>query len=363
MGLFDSSSPSISVAVDVLFPSNVLSGPGVAVDKTSAVWSVGLDYVDLIEAPRSRRRATTTSRCRTPALSRYEKVRLDNMNLPTLVDLRTPIGDANYSASLNDRYLGLTAQLTAIRTMTLPAATTVPPAGRSCSKTRRAASRPRSTTRSCRPAPTRSTAERPSCRRRSEAGSSCARTARTPGTCSPSRSERLSPTRPTSRLRRQHHRVHVLEHGAHRHAPCRHRLPVGKRLTIVDESGACSSSFTICIRRAGADTINGAANAALTLAFAYLALESDGASKWTIVDSSAVASSQIGDATASGRALLTAPSVAAQRVLMRVDQHTNVADANYATQTTDQLVAFTAITAARTVTLPAAASVNPGNPS
>ncbi|MBV9974380.1 MAG: hypothetical protein JO105_03200, partial [Hyphomicrobiales bacterium] len=127
MGLFDSSTPSITVAVDVLFPSNVVSGPGVAVNKTNSVWSVGLDYIDLTENTSIATPSGYYVAVWDVALARYEKVRLDNLNLPTLVDFRTPIGDANYAATVNDRYLGLTAQLTAIRTLTLPAASTVPP--------------------------------------------------------------------------------------------------------------------------------------------------------------------------------------------------------------------------------------------
>jgi hypothetical protein len=137
---------------------------------------------------------------------------------------------------------------------------------------------------------------------------------------------------------------------------------VGKRLTVVDESGNCSATATIGISAAGADMINGATSVSLATPFGYAAVESDGVSKWTILERGTVASSQISDSTASGRALLTAASVATQRQLLRIDQHTNVSDANYAALATDQLVAFTAITAARTVTLPAASAVNAGQP-
>ena len=60
--------------------------------------------------------------------------------------------------------------------------------------------------------------------------------------------------------------------------------PTGTRLTIVDESGACSATKTITLAIAGTDTIDGAASAALSSAYGYLALESDGVGKWTIVD-------------------------------------------------------------------------------
>ncbi|MGA2492052.1 MAG: hypothetical protein ABSF67_03775 [Roseiarcus sp.] len=60
--------------------------------------------------------------------------------------------------------------------------------------------------------------------------------------------------------------------------------PTGTRLTVVDESGACSAAKTITINRAGADTIGGATSAVLSSAYGYLALESDGVGKWTTVD-------------------------------------------------------------------------------
>ncbi len=363
MGLFDSSSPSITVAVDVLFPSNVLSGPGVAVDKTNAVWSVGLDYVDLVENTSIATPSGYYVAVWDTALSRYEKVRLDNLNLPTLVDFRTPIGDANYAASVNDRYLGLTAQLTAIRTITLPAAATVPP-GRQLVLQDEAGGVSPAFYHSIVPTGTDTINGGASWLQKTKRGGVVLRSngANAWNVLVIEERTAVADTSYVATFGDSLIAFTSLSTARTVTLPAAAAYPVGKRLTIVDESGACSSSFTISILRAGTDTINGGANAALTLAFAYLALESDGVSKWTIVDSSAVVSSQIGDATASGRALLTAPSVAAQRVLMRVDQHTNVADANYATQTTDQLVAFTAITAARTVTLPAAASVNPGQP-
>ncbi len=66
--------------------------------------------------------------------------------------------------------------------------------------------------------------------------------------------------------------------------PAASAYPTGTRLTIVDESGACSAANTITVQRAGSDTIGGAASAVLSSAYGYLALEADGVGKWTIVD-------------------------------------------------------------------------------
>jgi hypothetical protein len=70
--------------------------------------------------------------------------------------------------------------------------------------------------------------------------------------------------------------------------------PTGVQLTVVDESGACSSSKTITVARAGSDTINGATSYVLGAARAYLALESNGSSAWTLVDASIIDASNLG---------------------------------------------------------------------
>jgi hypothetical protein len=75
-------------------------------------------------------------------------------------------------------------------------------------------------------------------------------------------------------------------------------FPTGTRLTVVDESGACSAAKTIAIYRAGADTIGGATSAVLSSAYGYLALESDGVGKWTTVDQATSNLGPIGVGTA-----------------------------------------------------------------
>ena len=65
--------------------------------------------------------------------------------------------------------------------------------------------------------------------------------------------------------------------------PAAAAYPTGTQLMVVDEAGACSATNTITLARAGADTINGAASVALATAYGYVAVESNGAGKWTIV--------------------------------------------------------------------------------
>ena len=66
--------------------------------------------------------------------------------------------------------------------------------------------------------------------------------------------------------------------------PAASAFPTGTKLLVVDESGACSATNTITVARAGSDTINGAASAVIAMAYGYVALESNGSSKWTVVE-------------------------------------------------------------------------------
>ena len=66
--------------------------------------------------------------------------------------------------------------------------------------------------------------------------------------------------------------------------PAASTYPTGTRLTIVDESGAVSATDTITVAANGTDTINGGASALLSAAYGYVAIESNGVNKWTIID-------------------------------------------------------------------------------
>lgn len=75
---------------------------------------------------------------------------------------------------------------------------------------------------------------------------------------------------------------------------------------------------------------------------------------------STISSSNITDATAVGRALLTAASVAAQRIALLVDEITTVNDADKVITASMRTVAWTALSTSRVATLPAASAMNPG---
>ncbi len=208
--------------------------------------------------------------------------------------------------------------------------------------------------------------------------------------------------------------------------PAASAYPTGTSLRIVDESGACSSSKTITVGRAGSDTIDGAASFVIDAAYAGLEIESNGSNAWTILSPEPnVIASLIGVGTApdpsnplsvygasalfngtnfnvtlnkaastdtaslifqdgfSGRAqmglagsdnfsFMVSPNGSAWTTAIGLDaatgaatfanQRTGVADAAYSALVTDRLVAYTALTAPRAVTLPSAASFPPGHP-
>ena len=201
--------------------------------------------------------------------------------------------------------------------------------------------------------------------------------------------------------------------------------PVGTRLLVVDETGLCSSSRTLTINRAASDLIDGATSFVINAAYASLEIESNGVNAWTIISpSSNVIASLVGVATApdpnnalsvygasalfnganfnltvnksaaantasilfqdgfSGRAQMglngsdnysfkvsangsswtTAIALdASTGAPTFANQRTAISDTNYAALATDRLVAYTAITASRTVTLPASSAFPTGH--
>lgn len=73
--------------------------------------------------------------------------------------------------------------------------------------------------------------------------------------------------------------------------PAASAYPTGTQLLVVDEAGACSTTNTITLARAGTDTINGAASFGLATAYGYVAVESNGTGRWTVVDQTVAATS------------------------------------------------------------------------
>jgi hypothetical protein len=194
--------------------------------------------------------------------------------------------------------------------------------------------------------------------------------------------------------------------------------PVGTLLIVADETGNCSSSKTITLSANGMDVIDGSSGFVLEAAYAAVAIESNGSGAWTVVwplqnlgvalvgvgtapdpsntlsvygasalfngtnfsftinkSASANTASIIFEDGFSGRAQLglngsdnfsfkVSPNGSSWTTAIALDattgtptfanQRTAVSDVNYSALATDRTIAFTSITAARTVTLPAA---------
>ena len=73
-----------------------------------------------------------------------------------------------------------------------------------------------------------------------------------------------------------------------------------------------------------------------------------------------LAAADITDASTAGKALLIAATLALQRAALKIDARTAVADASYSLGAADINVQMSTMTAARTLTLPSAASLNAG---
>jgi hypothetical protein len=206
--------------------------------------------------------------------------------------------------------------------------------------------------------------------------------------------------------------------------PAAASFPIGTCLMVVDESGSCSAIDKITLRCAGSDVLCGAATVAIASAYGYLAIESNGSNKWTILDQAASNLSAVGIGTAadpanplsvyatsallnsgsdirvkinkaaasntasflfqdgfSGRAEIgltgddnfhfkVSANGSAWTTGIVIDATTGsvtlgnaftaVADANYSALATDRLIACTSLSAARVITLPAASSFPAG---
>ena len=69
--------------------------------------------------------------------------------------------------------------------------------------------------------------------------------------------------------------------------PAASAYPTGTRLTVIDESGACSATLTLTANRAGSDTIDGATSCVVNTPYGHVSFEGNGSNAWTIVDRTA----------------------------------------------------------------------------
>lgn len=128
MALFPTSRPAIQARVLPRFPARVTSTGGFSAVVDAGTLTLGLDYPSLADSLGIADASRFTVAAYNLDTEAYEEVRLDQFP-PNTAEFRTAHGDSNYAILNTDRYVGLTATLTAGRTWSLPAANTVP-AGR-----------------------------------------------------------------------------------------------------------------------------------------------------------------------------------------------------------------------------------------
>jgi hypothetical protein len=320
--VFDLGATNVALALDVDFPSNVNAGPGIAIDKSAATWTVSLGYPPLSENTHVVPSNNFYLAVYDVAGVMYEKVRLDTLiSSATGLDTRTPMGDASYIATVNDRYIGIATAFTLNRTLSLPPAAGVP-GGREIAVQDEIGTLTAqhylvvvttgSDTIDGKAQRILSTAYG-GIKLRSNganawnvvAGSAITPVSDSGYTCNPD--------------------DHVIAFTALTAArtvtlPLAANYPPGQRLIIMDQAGLATATHTITVIPQGADTINGLTSAPpINTASGFLGFVCDGISKWTIVDTAiggagtSITSSQITDASPLGRLLLTQTTAALDR--------------------------------------------------
>lgn len=107
-------------------------------------------------------------------------------------------------------------------------------------------------------------------------------------------------------------------------------MPAGQQICVTDTAAGITGVNTLTVARASSDTINGSTSLVFSIARDGACLISDGVSTWT------------------------------STTYRPGSQRTPVGDANYTVVSTDTVIAYTSISAARTVNLPAASSFAAG---
>ena len=125
MTLFTTSRPNLIVKTLLRFPALVLASAGLKVTKTNGTYTFSFDFPSLTDNAGISDPSNYTLPIYNTTTGEYEEARLDNIPTTTTGDVRRPIGDADAVIVNTDRFLALTASLTAPRTWTLPEASTV----------------------------------------------------------------------------------------------------------------------------------------------------------------------------------------------------------------------------------------------
>lgn len=120
------SGPRMKLRANVRIPARVVNGPVIEQTIEGGVLTTGLSLADLETAVSIPDPSLYSLPIYVEATDTWEKTTLDNLPTTTTGDAYTGRGDAAYVILATDRYIGLTATLTAPRAWTLPAASAVP---------------------------------------------------------------------------------------------------------------------------------------------------------------------------------------------------------------------------------------------
>lgn len=120
------SGPRMKLRANVRIPARVVSGPGISQEIADGTLTTGLDLTDLADAGSISDPSQFRLFIYNDATDEWEYTTLDNVPTTTTGDARTGVGDAAYVILNTDRYIALTATLTAPRIWSLPAASAVP---------------------------------------------------------------------------------------------------------------------------------------------------------------------------------------------------------------------------------------------
>lgn len=116
------SRPALKLKTVTKIPARVVSGPGISQSLAGGLLTTSLDFATLVDNAGVVDPADYTTVILNTTTGEYEEAPLSQLNIPTVAAVRTARGDANYVILSTDRYIGLTASLTAPRTWTLPTA-------------------------------------------------------------------------------------------------------------------------------------------------------------------------------------------------------------------------------------------------
>lgn len=125
MTVFPSSTSGIKLKTLLRFPYRVTAGSGVQAPISGGTITFGLNYAPLTSAAPISTPSNFTVALLDETTGEYKTATLDQLPTTTTGDVRTARGDANYAILADDRYVALTASLTAARAWSLPAASTV----------------------------------------------------------------------------------------------------------------------------------------------------------------------------------------------------------------------------------------------